>query len=110
MKDGAWPPKISEFIVNQQADIMIPFAISPELKPGKVGPYFEMRVYTYASGELPKLVKAWEKALPARLEFGPVTAVWYSELGGLNKFVHIWPYATLDARVETRRKAQAAGA
>ena len=42
--------------------------------------------------------------------FGPVTAVWYSELGGLNKFVHIWPYPTLDARNETRKKAQAAGA
>lgn len=110
VKEGAWPPKTAEFIVNMQSDIMIPFAISPELKPAKVGPYFEMRVYTYASGELPKLMKAWEKALPGRLKFGPVTAVWYSELGGLNKFVHIWPYETLDARNGTRDKARAAGA
>ncbi|MBI4207130.1 MAG: NIPSNAP family protein [Betaproteobacteria bacterium] len=110
VKDGVWPPKTSEFMLSQRSDIMIPFAISPEIKPGKVGPYFEMRTYTYASGELPKIVKAWEKAIPARLQFGPVTAIWYSELGGLNKFVHIWPYPTLDARVETRKKAQAAGA
>jgi hypothetical protein len=110
VKDGAWPPRIAEFMVAQRADIMVPFPISPELKPGKMGPYFEMRTYTYASGELPKIMKAWDKAIPGRLQFGPVCAIWYSELGGLNKFVHIWPYPTLDARVETRKKAQAAGA
>ena len=106
VKDGAWPPKTSEFMVNQRSDIMVPFSFSPELKPGKMGPYFEMRTYTYASGELPKFVQLWEKALPSRLKVGPLCAVWYSELGGLNKFVHIWPYPTLDARNETRKKAQ----
>ena len=109
VKDGAWPPKTSEFMLSQRSDIMIPFAFSPELKPGKMGPYFEMRTYTYASGELPKFVQLWGKALPARLKVGPLCAVWYSELGGLNKFVHIWPYPTLDARNETRAKAQATG-
>lgn len=109
VKDGAWPPKTSEFMMSQRSDIMIPFSFSPELKPGKMGPYFEMRTYTYASGELPKFVQLWEKALPARLKVGPLCAVWYSELGGLNKFVHIWPYPTLDARNETRKKAQDTG-
>ena len=109
VKDGAWPPKTSEFMVNQRSDIMVPFSFSPELKPGKMGPYFEMRTYTYASGELPKFVQLWEKALPSRLKVGPLCAVWYSELGGLNKFVHIWPYPTLDARNETRKKAQDTG-
>lgn len=109
VKDGAWPPPVGEFIVAARSDIMIPFAISPELKPAKVGPYFEMRVYTYAAGQLPVIMKLWEKALPTRLQFGPICAAWYSELGGLNKFVHIWPYPTLDARNETRGKAQATG-
>ena len=109
VKDGAWPPKTSEFMMSQRSDIMIPFNFSPELKPGKMGPYFEMRTYTYASGELPKFAQLWEKALPARLTVGPLCAVWYSELGGLNKFVHIWPYPTLDARNETRKKAQDTG-
>jgi len=109
VKDGVWPPKTGEFMLSMRSDIMIPFAFSPEIKPGKMGPYFEMRTYTYASGELPKFAQLWEKALPARLKIGPVCAVWYSELGGLNKFVHIWPYPTLDARNETRLKAQATG-
>ena len=109
VKDGAWPPKTSEFMMSQRSDIMMPFSFSPEMKPGKMGPYFEMRTYTYASGELPKFTQLWEKALPSRLKVGPLCAVWYSELGGLNKFVHIWPYPTLDARNETRKKAQDTG-
>ena len=52
----------------------------------------------------------WAKALPTRLQFGPVTAVWSAEMGYVNKFCHIWPYPTLDAREETRKKAQATGA
>jgi len=109
VKDGVWPPRIGEFVLAMRADIMIPFSISPEIKPATVGPYFEMRTYTYASGELPKIMSLWEKALPTRLKFGPVCAVWYSELGGLNKFVLIWPYQTLDQRNDTRKKAQATG-
>ena len=110
VKDRVWPPDTAEFSLAQRSDIMIPFAISPEMKPGKMGPYFEIRTYTYATGELSKIVAAWEKAIPERLKFGPPCAIWYSELGGLNKFVHIWPYPTLNDRVDTRKKAQAAGA
>jgi hypothetical protein len=88
---------------------MIPFPVSPEVKPGRMGPYFEIRTYTYATGNLRNILNAWERAIPARVQYGPVCAIWYSELGGLNKFVHIWPYATLDERVQIRAKARAAG-
>ena len=109
VKDGVWPPRIGEFVVNMRSDIVMPFPVSPELKPGRMGPYFEMRTYTFASGELPKILKLWEKVLPGRTRISPLCAVWYSELGGLNRFTHIWPYPTLDARMETRNKAMAAG-
>jgi hypothetical protein len=110
VKDGVWPPPISEFIVGQQVDIMIPFDVSPELKPGKMGPYFEMRTYAFAGGELPRIKALWAEALPARLQFGPLCAVWATEIGAVNKFCHIWPYPTLNARNEIRDKAQATGA
>ncbi len=109
VKDGNWPPKIKELIVNLRSDIMIPLSVSPEIKPGNMGPYFEMRIYTYAPGELPKLMKLWEMAVPRRLQFGPLCAAWYCELGGLNRFVHIWGYPSIDQRNETRKKAAATG-
>ena len=108
--DGHWPPKTAEFIVAQRTDVFHAFPFSPEIKPGKQGPYFEMRTYTVANGgEMAKMEAMWAAALPDRLKIGPVTAVWKSELGALNKFLHIWPYKSLNDRVETRNKATAAG-
>ena len=108
--DGHWPPKTAEFIVAQRTDVFHAFPFSPEIKPGKQGPYFEMRTYTVANhGEMAKMEAMWAAALPERLKIGPVTAVWKSEMGALNKFLHIWPYKSLNDRVETRNKAAAAG-
>ncbi len=108
-KDPNWPPKIREFIKFQRTDIMIPFDISPEIKPDKLGPIFEMRTYTFCAGELPVIMDTWRKAIDVRLKFGPLVAAWYSELGALNKFIHIWPYASLNERMEIREKAHATG-
>jgi len=94
----------------QRTDVFHAFPFSPEVKPGKQGPYFEMRIYTVANGgEMAKMEAMWAAALPERLKIGPVTAVWKSEMGALNKFLHIWPYKSLNDRVETRNKATAAG-
>jgi hypothetical protein len=109
VKDKAWPPNIGEFIVKQQSDIMIPFPFAPEIKPANVGPFFEMRTYTYFPGGLPLIMKNWENALDVRLQFGPVCALWYSELGALSKFIHIWPYRSLNERMEIRNKSHATG-
>jgi len=109
VKDKAWPPNIGEFIVKQQSDIMIPFPFAPEIKPANVGPFFEMRTYTYFPGGLPLIMKNWENAIDVRLQFGPVCALWYSELGALSKFIHIWPYKSLNERMETRTKSHATG-
>ena len=52
-----------------------------------------MRTYTYAAGDMPKVLAAWTwRDLPAREELSPLAACWTSELGGLNKFVHTWVY------------------
>ncbi|HEY4372770.1 MAG TPA: NIPSNAP family protein [Burkholderiales bacterium] len=106
---GIWPPKISEFIVNMRSEIFIPFPFSPAFPQGDHGPFFEMRTYTYHAGDLKKIQADWEAAIPFRQTLSPVAAMWYSELGGLNKFVHLWPYKTLNDRVETRNKAVASG-
>ena len=109
VKRGVWPPKIGEFLQEQQTDIFKPLAISPEMKPGNLGPYFEMRTYTLESGELPVLTKAWENAIEERVKVSPVVAIWISEIGGLNKFCHIWPYRSLDERNNVRNQVQASG-
>lgn len=106
---GKWPPKIGEFIVNMRSEIYIPFAFSPQVQPGKQGPVFEMRTYTFAPGELPKVAKTWERSLPERVKLSPLVGVWYAELGGLNRFTHIWAYPTIQARNDVRAKALSMG-
>jgi hypothetical protein len=106
---GGWPPKTGEFILDMRSEIMIPWPHSPLLPAGSHGPYFEMRTYTLNPGDQATVQRVWEKPLQARLKYSPLIAQWFSELGGLNKFVHIWPYRTLDERMQIRRKAIDAG-
>ena len=109
VKDGVWPPKTAEFIVRQESQIMIPFSFMKPIVPAKVGPYFEIRTYTFAGGELPHIQKLWKNAIDVRLEFGPNVAVWHAEIGKVNTFQHIWPYNSLDQREQIRKKAHDTG-
>ena len=108
-KDPNWPPRLSEMSAVQRSEILIPAPGSPELKPGKVGPIFEMRTYTVAPGELPVVKENWEKALPRRNVFKPACAVWYTAVGTLDKWIVVWPYESLEQREEIRQKARATG-
>jgi hypothetical protein len=56
------------------------------------GNVYEMRTYTYAPGDIPKVLEGWSTAIEAREKFSPLAACWTSEVGGLNKFVHTWVY------------------
>jgi hypothetical protein len=110
LKDPKCAPKTNDLVAREFADIVTPTPFSPELKPGTMGPIFEMRTYTVPAGEIPLLIENWTIALPRRVPFSPVFAVWYTELGGLNKWTHIWPYKSLADRGDVRAKVAAAQA
>jgi len=109
VKDGSWPAKTGEFIVDMKAEILEPLPFSPPLTPSSNGPYFEMRSYVLGPGTIPEMAKRWGEHLPGRLKLSPLTGVFTSDLGGLNQWVHIWAYKSLDQRMEVREKARAAG-
>jgi len=75
-------PSGREFVVAQEAEIMTPAPFMHAL--GSSGNVYEMRTYTYAPGDLPKVLEAWAKAIPDREQFSPLAACWTSKLGGLN--------------------------
>ena len=108
-KDANWPPKIQEFIVRMSSEIVTPFNFAPAAKPGKHGPFYEFRYYEIKAGTLPDLMKRWEAKLPGRLGLSPIALAGNVEFGTANRFVHIWPYPSLDARMATRKKAVAEG-
>ena len=57
------------------------------------------------SRRLPTVLERWEKSIPQRTQLSPLAACWYSDLGELNKFVHIWPYTRLEERARIRAEA-----
>ena len=68
-----------------------------------------MRTYTYAAGDLPKVLEGWAKAIAAREKFSHLAACWTSEIGGLNEFVHTWVYKDLAERDRVRAESRAPG-
>src|SRR5712691_2207681 len=81
-KDPNWPPKISEFVRAMKSEILIPFSFLPDVRPGKVGPVFELRYYTLKPGTLPDQAKG---------------------------FIHIWAYSSMDQRMKIRDEARQKG-
>ncbi len=100
-----WPPDLEEFLVHSEAESFLPFPFDSWLKPGKYGPFYELRSYIVKPGAMPDTIKIWQETYKARAEVSPLAAVMYSELGRLYKFIHIWPYETLVARLELREKS-----
>jgi hypothetical protein len=100
-------PSGREFVVAQEAEIMnpAPFMHALGSRDYGTGNVYEMRTYTYAAGDIPKVLAAWANAIEARERFSPLAACWTSELGGLNKFVHTWVYKDLAERARIREES-----
>jgi hypothetical protein len=109
VKDGSWPPKTGEFIAEMKSEIFEAQPFSPPLTPSSNGPYFEMRSYILRPGSIPEMAKRWGEHLAGRLKLSPLTGVFTSDIGGLNQWVHIWAYKSLDERIAIRKKATAEG-
>jgi hypothetical protein len=97
--------------VAQESEIMNPAPFMHPLgsRDYGTGNVYEMRTYTYAPGDIPKVLEGWSKAIEAREKFSPLAACWTSELGGLNKFVHTWVYKDLNERTRVREASRQAG-
>ena len=106
-KDPNWPPKNDpDMYVNMNSEIFNP---APFMRPlggdQALGSIYEMRSYTYQVGSINKVIDIWADAVPAREEFSPLAAAMYTDVGGLNKWVHIWAYEDLDQRKNIRAEA-----
>jgi hypothetical protein len=104
-------PGGGDLIVAQESEIMNPAPFMHVLgsRDYGTGNVYEMRTYTYAPGDIPKVLEAWAKVIESRERLSPLAACWTSELGGLNKFVHTWVYKDLAERDRVRAASRAPG-
>jgi NIPSNAP len=108
-QDDGWPPAIGEFVERQNAEVFIPSPFTPVMAPAPKGWIYEWREYILKPGAIPAMMKSWGDAIEARTKLSPLSMAMYSELGDLNKWVHIWAYENLEHRREVRAEAQAKG-
>ena len=107
--DGKWPPDNGAVIVNMQSEILLPAPFMTPLGEREIGPVYEMRIYTYPQGGIPKVLDAWGKVIAEREKLSPLAGCWYSDIGDLNKFIHLWAYKSLDERNRIRAESRAGG-
>ena len=104
-----WPPNTREFVVEQQSDVYLPAPFSPKLEPRQLGNLYEIRIYTLKPGGIPATIDRWSTQIAERTKLSPLVGAWYSELGGLNKWCHIWAYKDAGERFRIREEARAKG-
>ena len=99
---GVWPPKVDEFIGEKKSEIYTPLPIVGDFGSGKLGPLFEWREYTIHQGKMAGFLESWEGAIEERRKESPLVTAMQTEFGGLNKFVHLWGYESLEHRADVR--------
>ena len=98
----SWPPPTSPLLAGQNTEIYVPAPFNDESVTGEQGPYYELRTYMYAAGDIPKVIDAWSKAIDERRKHSSFIGAWYTEIGDLNRWAHIWAYTSLEERARVR--------
>ncbi|WP_332684489.1 NIPSNAP family protein [Bosea sp. (in: a-proteobacteria)] len=81
------------------------FDFVPPITPGKHGPVYEFRIYGLKAAGLKPTIELWRQAVPERAKVSPLLGCMYAIDGDLPRFLHIWPYASLDDRMAKRTRS-----
>ena len=104
-KVEGWPPPNGGNLLNMESEIWNPAEFMRPMSDQALGGIYEMRTYTYQPGTMNEVLKRWAAAIPHREVYSPLAAGMYSELGGLNRWMHVWPYKDLAERDSVRAEA-----
>lgn len=104
-----WPPDTGELIVSMVSEIYLPAPFMAPLGERKIGPLYEMRLYTYPAEAIPQVLDVWGRSIAEREKLSLLAGCWYSESGGHNNFVHMWAYASFEERLRIREEARSKG-
>ena len=69
----------------------------------------EMRIDDVKPGMVQEYVKQFAAGLPHRQQFSQLAAAWRTEIGPLNRLIHVWPYADVAERERIRAAADKPG-
>jgi len=103
------PFGLADLITAITIDSYVSFHFMPAMSGGRFGPFYEVRTYMLKPDGLARTIALWRDAVPGRNAVSPLLAAMYSVTGPSIRFMHIWPYASLDERQRLRTKSVADG-
>ena len=95
---STWPPGLGDAVTHQNVEMFNAMPFAGELQPGSPGPLYEMRTDQYLPGKLRELRGEWGKIMEDAGKDLPIQAILHTDMGALNKVVHIWAFKSLNAR------------
>lgn len=103
VKSGKWPPATGEFIRTMKAEIFEAMPCSPPFASSDRGPIFEMSTHVLKPFAVPRMSKYWNDHFSDRGAPEALIGVFASDVGDLNRWMHIWAYRNLEERTAVRR-------
>jgi hypothetical protein len=103
------PLGVGEHLAAMSMDTYISLPFVSAMQGGQYGPIYEVRTYAVRPDGLAPTIELWRKCVPARAVVSPLLAAMYSVSGTVARFMHLWPYASLDERQRLRSKSVAEG-
>jgi len=102
---------IADLLLEMQVADYSLFPFLEPLAPGAHGPFYELREYNLIPSGLAPTLAGWAKAVGPRTgpQYSAVYAAFYATSGQLPRYLHIWPYASLEQRLDVRTRAVADG-
>ena len=108
--EPGWPPPgDDEHILKMETEIVMPAPFQGAIEPGHHGNFFEMRYYDTLPNAMPEIMDVWGAKLPSRLKYSPLFFCGSTDMGSLNRLIHIWAYEDMKQRSEIRAASVAAG-
>ncbi|TCO81166.1 NIPSNAP protein [Plasticicumulans lactativorans] len=107
---AADPFGVAELLSDMRIETFAPFPFMPPIQPGEYGRFYELRSYQLKHGELAPTIEAWRDAVGPRSAFSPLLGAMYALDGTTPRIFHLWPYQSLDARLQLRSDSVAQGA
>lgn len=98
---------IEAYLTDMRAENYTLFPFLEPLPAGAHGPFYELRVYDLVPSGLAPTLKGWEESVGPRTgeQYSSVYAAFFATDGQLPRYLHIWPYTTLEQRLDVRTRA-----
>ncbi len=100
---------LDDLLLSRDTMLIQLASFSPPLQPGRKGPVYELRIYSYEPGCMSMVTSRWEEKIAQRNKLSPLILCGHSLTGRLNQWVHIWAYDDLMQRQEIRSEARRLG-